>query len=249
MIGEPFYDIWMPVCAVVVVYDGVNEPSGRKGALHGIEEASELLVPMLAHAASDHGSVENAHGSKKPGRTVAFVIMGQGPTSARLQRQRRLGAMERLNLALLVDRDDDGVSWRIPVEADDVLDLLGEFGIAGALECADAMRLEAIYLPQTGRCEAERQRSWPCAAGQWVASPGGSEQVSSNTLAVTLAASGALLGLRVSRVQRAKIVLFPAERSPVLEWPASITNDAGQTFAIFGRDYDVADLSHVARDL
>ena len=50
---------WDACVCRVVVDDGVNDLSGRHGALDGIEEANELLVPMLAHAASDHGSVEN----------------------------------------------------------------------------------------------------------------------------------------------------------------------------------------------
>ena len=33
------------------------------------------------------------------------------------------------------------MSWRRHVEADDILDFLGEFGIGGALESADAMGL------------------------------------------------------------------------------------------------------------
>ena len=54
MVGEPFHDIWMLVCAVVI-QDGVNDLSGRHGALHGLEEANELLMqvkPFLALAAS-----------------------------------------------------------------------------------------------------------------------------------------------------------------------------------------------------
>jgi len=51
-------------------------------------------------------------------------------------------------LAFLVDGDDDGVSGRVHVEADDILDLLGEIWIVGALESADAMRLQAMRFPQ-----------------------------------------------------------------------------------------------------
>ena len=108
---------------------------------------------MLAHAASDHGSVDNVQGSKERGRAVAFVIVRHGPALAGLQRQAWLCAVERLDLTLLVDGDDDRMSWRVHVwrvhvESDDILDLLGEFRIAGALERADTMRLEAMRLPQ-----------------------------------------------------------------------------------------------------
>ncbi len=148
MRGEPFQDIGMFVRGVIVD-DGVNELAAWHGAVHGGEKSDELLMPMLVHATPDHGSVEDVQGGKECGRAVAFVIMGHGPALARLQRQARLGPIESLNLALLVDGDDHGVSWRVHIETDDVLDLLGEFRIVGALEGAKPMRLQAIGLPQT----------------------------------------------------------------------------------------------------
>jgi hypothetical protein len=44
--------------------------------------------------------------------------------------------------------DDDGVSGRVHVKANDVFDFLGEFGIAGAFEGAQAMGLKAMSVPQ-----------------------------------------------------------------------------------------------------
>jgi hypothetical protein len=44
--------------------------------------------------------------------------------------QHRLGAIERLDLALLVDADDDRFLRRVDVEADDVAHLLDELRIA-----------------------------------------------------------------------------------------------------------------------
>ncbi len=58
-----------------------------------------------------------------------------------------MGAVERLDLALLVDRQHDGVGRRVHGEADTVFDRLGEGGIVGALEGADAMRPQAVGLP------------------------------------------------------------------------------------------------------
>src|ERR1700724_3614850 len=91
--------------------------------------------------------------------------MGLGSALARLQRQARLGPIESLNLALLVDGDDHGVSWGVHVETDNVLDLLGEFRIVGALEGAKPMRLQAIGLPQT-LDGARRDAPWPWG-GRW----------------------------------------------------------------------------------
>ena len=55
MIGHPFEDVGLFVGGVVV-NDGMDDFSGRDGALDGVEEANEFLVAMPSHAASDHGS-------------------------------------------------------------------------------------------------------------------------------------------------------------------------------------------------
>ena len=74
-----------------------------------IEEADELLMPVALHVATDDGAVENVEGGKQGGCAVAFVIVGHRPGAAGLHRQSRLGAVEGLDLALLVDRENDGV--------------------------------------------------------------------------------------------------------------------------------------------
>jgi hypothetical protein len=61
-----------------------------------------------------------------------------------MQRQSRLGAVERLNLALLVDGEDVGVSRRMDIEPDDVAQLGAELRIIGKLEMAHSVRLEAM---------------------------------------------------------------------------------------------------------
>ena len=53
---------------------------------------------------------------------------------ALLHRQTRLGAVKRLDLALLVDAEHHGMRRRTDIEPDDVVQLLGEGGIVGELE-------------------------------------------------------------------------------------------------------------------
>jgi hypothetical protein len=60
---------------------------------------------------------------------MTLVIVGHRSTLAGLQRQTRLGAIEHLDLAFLIDRDDDGMVGSVHVEADDILDLAGECGL------------------------------------------------------------------------------------------------------------------------
>src|SRR6516162_1849948 len=79
---------------------------------------------------------------------IPIQVMGHRPAFTGLERQARLRAVERLDLALLVDRDDHRVLGRVHVETDDVLDLLGELRIIGALEGANAVRLQPMRHPQ-----------------------------------------------------------------------------------------------------
>jgi hypothetical protein len=51
---------------------------------------------------------------------VPFVVVGDCADAPLLHWQARLGAGERLDLALLIDRQDDGVVRRIDIEPDDV---------------------------------------------------------------------------------------------------------------------------------
>jgi hypothetical protein len=62
---------------------------------------------------------------------------------------RSTATTECLDLALLVDREDDRMGGRIDVEADDVFELLGELRVRRQLERADAMRRELVSLEDT----------------------------------------------------------------------------------------------------
>ena len=67
-------------------------------------------------------------------------------------------------VALFVDRQHDGMARRVHVEADNILDLLGEGGVVRALEGADAVRLQAMRLPNAlhrAQTDADRLRHRP----------------------------------------------------------------------------------------
>ena len=69
--------------------------------------------------------------SRKQGRgAVALVVVRHRAGAALLHRQARLGAVERLDLALFIDRQHQGFVRRIEIKADDVLDLLDELRVA-----------------------------------------------------------------------------------------------------------------------
>jgi hypothetical protein len=123
MISEPFYDVGSFMRSVIVG-NGMDDLSGGDSAFRGVEKLDEFLVGTFWHAAPDHGSIEDIEGGKERRRADTLVIMGHGPTLSGFERQARLGAIERLDLALLVDGDDDGMSGWVHIETDHVLDRL-----------------------------------------------------------------------------------------------------------------------------
>ena len=77
--------------------------------------------------------------------------MGHGAAPPLLYGQSGLGAIQRLNLALFVDGEHDGMSGGIDIQADDVAQLGGELRIVGQLELAHSMRLQAVGTPNALR--------------------------------------------------------------------------------------------------
>jgi hypothetical protein len=52
-----------------------------------------------------------------------------------------------LDLALLIDREDDGMGGRINIEADDVAQLVDKLWVGGELELFHPVRLKAVRSP------------------------------------------------------------------------------------------------------
>ena len=71
---------------------------------------------MALHVAADDGAIEDVEGSEQRDGAVTFVVVGHRTGTARLHRQPWLGAVECLNLALFVDREDDRMGGRIDIE-------------------------------------------------------------------------------------------------------------------------------------
>ena len=69
------------------------------------------------------------------------------PARPLLQRQAGLGSIEGLDLALLVEREHDGVGRRVDVEPDHVLELGDELRVGGQLELPHPVRLETVGAP------------------------------------------------------------------------------------------------------
>ena len=143
MTVEPALDPEMFVGGVVV-HDHMDLLVLRNDVIDGAQELQPFLmaVPVIAHG--EDLTFEGIQGGKQGSRSVALVVMGHGAAAALLDRQAGLGAVQSLNLALLVGAQHDGVLGRIQIQADDVLQLLLELGIAAELESPHLMRLQSM---------------------------------------------------------------------------------------------------------
>src|ERR1022692_891536 len=146
MPGQPLAHLRMLV-GCVVVDDGVDRLSRRHLRLDGVEEADELLVPMALHIATDDGAVEDIEGREQCRRAMTLVVVGHRPGAALLHRQAGLSAIERLDLALLIDREDHGMGGRVDIEADDVAQLAHKLRVGRKLELLHPVRLKAVRTP------------------------------------------------------------------------------------------------------
>jgi hypothetical protein len=146
MSAEPGSRLGMFVRAVIVE-DHVNDLADRHLGLDGIQEPDELLMPVTLHAPPDHLSIEHVEGGKQGGGAVSLVIMGHRPASPRLDRQARLGAVKRLDLALFIDTEHHRVRRRVDIQPDDITQLGDEFRVARQFELPYPVRLEAMRAP------------------------------------------------------------------------------------------------------
>ncbi len=89
---------------------------------------------------------DDVHRYEQVGRLVALVAMGR-PGSALGHRQGGLGPVERLDLGLTVEAEDDGPLWRVQVKADDGDEFLLEARIGGHLQGVGPSRLQVMVGP------------------------------------------------------------------------------------------------------
>ena len=143
---EPSPDLWMFMGGVVVENDMDDLVFGDLSIDH-VQETDELLVPVALHIASDHGPVEDVQGGEQRCCSIAFVVMGHGAETPFLHRQSRLGAVQRLDLAFLIDGQDDGVGGRIDVKPNNITQFSDEVRVVRELELPIAVRLQAMGTP------------------------------------------------------------------------------------------------------
>jgi hypothetical protein len=142
-------------CADIgIINDDVDRQFCGRFGIDDVKEADELL--MALHALADDFAFNCVEGGKQGRGAVPFVIVRHCSGAPLLHRHARLGAVERLDLALLIDRQNDGVVGRIDIEPDNVAQFGGELRILAQFELTHAIRVLSC-IPQTRMAESARE--------------------------------------------------------------------------------------------
>src|SRR6516225_3697862 len=104
-------------------------------------------MPVTLHAVANHLAVEHAEGRKQRSGAVARVIVSVSSQAALLHRQPGLGAVQGLNLALLVHAQYQGLVGGIEIQPDHIAKLGHKGLITAELEALGKVRLEAVLPP------------------------------------------------------------------------------------------------------
>jgi hypothetical protein len=136
-----------PLHFVRAVEDHMVDFSGRDARLDCIQEADEHLMAVTLHAASNHLAFEYVERREELRRSVPLLVMGHRAGASLLHGQAGPGAIERLNLRLLVDRQHDGMRSRVDIQADNIGEILAEASVPRQFERVDAMGRKAMRRP------------------------------------------------------------------------------------------------------
>src|ERR1700737_228562 len=131
----------------IVVGDQVQVEALWGVAVDGAQEFKPFLMAMSLHALPDDAAGGDIESGQQRRCSIAFIVVGHGPGATLLHRRARLRAIERLDLAFLVDREYQGFVRWIEIKANDILDLLDETFVVRQLKGLDQMRLQAVCVP------------------------------------------------------------------------------------------------------
>ncbi len=98
---------------------------------------------------SDDFALQVIQRGKESDGAVAIVIVGLSADMSFAQRQTRLTALQRLDLALLVTTEHHGLLWRIEVKTDDIPKFRLKIRIAGKLKDTRQVWLDFVLTPDS----------------------------------------------------------------------------------------------------
>ena len=106
-------------------------------------------MAMALFATGENFAGSDVERGKESCRAVADIVVGHAFNITQTHGENGLGAVQRLNLALLIHTQDQGVLGRIEIQPDNIADFLDEKRIRGDFEMALSMRLKAKGAPDS----------------------------------------------------------------------------------------------------
>ena len=123
----------------------------RNRLVDRVEEASEFERPMSRVTLADDRSRFDVQRGEERRRPVADVVVRPPFDLPGPQRQHRRAAIQRLDLRLFIDTQDQGaIRWR-QIQADDIAHLVDEERVLRELERLDAVGLQRKRLSRSAR--------------------------------------------------------------------------------------------------
>ena len=116
-------------------------------AVNESEESEELLMPMLEIAFTQHSAGGDIEGGEEARDAVADVVVGTPLRQTGVHGQHGLSSIEGLDLAFLIDTENEGLVRGIQIEATYVPGFFHKERIGGEFEGFTAMRLESEGTP------------------------------------------------------------------------------------------------------
>lgn len=133
----------------VIVHDEMHFLTGWELRFQMVEESYEFATAVAILTGADHFAVENIERGEQRGGAMAFIVVRLTLRQAGAQRQNRGGAVQSLNLALLIYAQYQCTFGRIQIQTHDVPDLFLKVRIVGQLELLHTMGLHIVTLPDS----------------------------------------------------------------------------------------------------
>src|SRR5205809_590938 len=109
---QPSLDLGVLVSRVVI-RNQMDVLVLRSLAVDEAEKFEPLLMAVLRHTGPNHRSIPRIERREQSRRPIALVVVGHGASTASDKRKSWLGSVQRLDLALLVNREHQRVLRRV----------------------------------------------------------------------------------------------------------------------------------------
>ncbi len=119
----------------------------RWGLVAFFRNARNLAPSRLGVHSPTTSPVADVEGGEQVGDAVPLVVVGAFLGLTEVDGQQWLGAIQSLDLGLLIDRQHHRPARRVQIQPDDVGDLVGEKRVLGQLEGADTVRGRLLLAP------------------------------------------------------------------------------------------------------